>query len=134
MTDNRIIVAENAGFCFGVKRAVEMAEETAAKAPAGSSVYSMGPLIHNRTATDELERKGVTVIDSLEEAAAGSTVIVRSHGVGRTFYDNAKAAGVEVVDATCPFVEKIHKLVAETDKRVVIAGSSEHPEVIGIAG
>ncbi|MBQ3322365.1 MAG: bifunctional 4-hydroxy-3-methylbut-2-enyl diphosphate reductase/30S ribosomal protein S1 [Firmicutes bacterium] len=134
MNDNRIIVAENAGFCFGVKRAVEMAEETAAKAPAGSSVYSMGPLIHNRTATDELERKGVTVIDSLEEAAPGSTVIVRSHGIGRAFYDDAKAAGVEVVDATCPFVEKIHKLVAGTDKRVVIAGNSEHPEVVGIAG
>jgi len=130
--NNRIVVAENAGFCFGVKRAVEMAEEIASKMNA--KVYTMGQLIHNKAATDELQNKGIAVIDRLEDAEAGSTVIVRSHGEGRDFYDNARAAGVEVVDATCPFVEKIHKLVAETDKQVFIVGNREHPEVKGIAG
>ena len=132
--NNRIKVAESAGFCFGVKRAVGMAEEVAAKAPEGRTVYTMGPLIHNQTAIEELEQKNIYQIDHLQQAEPGSTVIIRSHGAGRAFYEQAKAYGVELVDATCPFVEKIHKLVAETDRQVLIVGNRDHPEVQGIAG
>ena len=129
-----IVVAKNAGFCFGVRRAVEMTDEAFAKAPEGTRVYTMGPLIHNKAVTDELRQRGIRAIDSLEEAALGSTVIVRSHGEGKAFYEDAKSAHMNVIDATCPFVEKVHKLAAGTDKQVVIVGSREHPEVQGIAG
>lgn len=133
-TDNRITLARSAGFCFGVKRAIDMAEDVAAKASPGTKVYTMGPLIHNKVATDELESKGIRALSSLDEAEPGSTIIVRSHGETRAFYEQAKAAGMEVIDATCPFVEKIHRLVAGTDRQVIIVGNSRHPEVQGIAG
>ena len=131
---DNIIVAESAGFCFGVKRAVDMALATAAKAPVDKKVYTMGPLIHNQVAIGELEAKGIRAIASLDEAEEGSIIIVRSHGEGKAFYESAKAAGFDIVDATCPFVEKIHKLVAGTEDQVVIVGSGKHPEVMGIAG
>ncbi|MDO4869659.1 MAG: bifunctional 4-hydroxy-3-methylbut-2-enyl diphosphate reductase/30S ribosomal protein S1 [Bacillota bacterium] len=132
--DRKIKVADSAGFCFGVKRAIEMAEDTAAKAPEGTSVYTAGQLIHNKIVTDRLEREGIRAIDDLSEARKGDIVIVRSHGESRGFYDRAEAMGLQIVDATCPFVEIIHKLVEGTDKQVVIVGNADHPEVRGIAG
>ena len=128
--DNRITVAKTAGFCFGVKRAIDLAESEAEK----GKIYSLGPLIHNDTVVKNLEKKGVQVIASLDEAEEGSTVVIRSHGEPKSVYDLAQQKGIRLVDATCPFVEKIHKLVNETDKQVIIVGDENHPEVKGIAG
>ncbi|MCQ2545368.1 MAG: bifunctional 4-hydroxy-3-methylbut-2-enyl diphosphate reductase/30S ribosomal protein S1 [Clostridia bacterium] len=127
--DKRITVAETAGFCFGVKRAIEMAEQIA-----GEKVFSLGPLIHNDIVVADLEKKGVHVIGSLDEAGEGDTVIIRSHGEPRSVYELAEQKGIKLVDATCPFVEKIHRLVSETEKQVFIVGDENHPEVKGIAG
>ena len=124
--DKTITLAETAGFCFGVKRAIDMAKEAA---PA----VSLGPLIHNETAVARLAEEGVRVIETLEEAGQ-EPVIIRSHGEGKATYDAAKAGGIRLIDATCPFVEKIHRIVSETDRQVVIAGDPDHAEVKGIAG
>jgi 4-hydroxy-3-methylbut-2-enyl diphosphate reductase len=127
-----IIRAENAGFCFGVKQAIEKAER-AAENTAGK-IYSMGSLIHNERVTGDLEKKGIKIISSLDEVEPGEKVIIRSHGEGKALYDEAESKGIELVDATCPFVAKIHTLVNETDKQVVIVGDKNHPEVMGIDG
>jgi len=124
--DKTITLAETAGFCFGVKRAIDMAKEAA---PA----VSLGPLIHNETAVARLAEEGVRVIGTLEEAGQ-EPVIIRSHGEGKATYDAAKAGGIRLIDATCPFVEKIHRIVSESDRQVVIAGDPDHAEVKGIAG
>lgn len=124
--DKTITLAETAGFCFGVKRAIDMAKEAA---PA----VSLGPLIHNETAVARLAEEGVRVIETLEEAGK-EPVIIRSHGEGKATYDAAKAGGIRLIDATCPFVEKIHRIVSESDRQVVIAGDPDHAEVKGIAG
>ena len=124
--DRTITLAETAGYCFGVKRAVDIARNSAPAA-------SLGPLIHNKSAVARLAEDGVSVIGSLDEAE-GRPVIIRSHGAGEAVYEDAKAKGIELIDATCPFVEKIHKIVQESDRQVVIAGDPDHAEVIGIAG
>ena len=124
--DKTITLAETAGFCFGVKRAIDMAMESA---PA----VSLGPLIHNEIAVARLEEEGIRVIGELDEAG-DLPGMIRSHGAGRSVYDAAKAKGIELIDATCPFVEKIHRIVSETDRQVVIAGDPDHAEVKGIAG
>ena len=124
--------AENAGFCFGVRQAIEKAEQAA---DAGQGIiYSMGPLIHNAMVTDELASKGIEIIDSLCQVQDGATVIIRSHGEGRAVYDEAEKRGINLIDATCPFVGRIHKLVSDTDKQVMIVGDKNHPEVKGING
>ena len=129
-----ITVAKSAGFCFGVSRAVELVEEAA---KAGKKVATLGPIIHNRHAVARFEEMGVQVIGSPEEAEPGSTVIIRSHGVTKEVYDRLAEQGVEIVDATCPFVKRIHGIVsrAEEEGRLpVIIGTRSHPEVEGIAG
>ena len=131
--EKTITVADNAGFCFGVKRAIEMAEKTADAS--SETVYSMGPLIHNDTVTDDLARRGVKIISDLDEVSGDdSVVIIRSHGEAEKLYLEAEKKGIRLVDATCPFVERIHKLVHETDAPVLIVGNEKHPEVVGIAG
>lgn len=130
-----IIRAENAGFCFGVRQAIEKAEKAAEAANKdGKRIFSMGSLIHNERVTGDLEEKGIRIIHSLDEVQSADQVIIRSHGEGEAFYKEAVAKGVELIDATCPFVAKIHKLVHETDKQVVIVGDAQHPEVMGIFG
>ena len=124
--DKTITLAETAGFCFGVKRAMDIA---LASAPAAT----LGPLIHNDEAVARLREEGIRVIDHLGEAD-GLPVIIRSHGEGASTYEDAKAKGVNLIDATCPFVEKIHKIVSETERQVIIAGDPDHAEVKGIAG
>lgn len=128
----KIVRAENAGFCFGVKRAIEKAEKAASDC--SGNIFSMGPLIHNDRAIEDLERKGIRTVSSIDEMSAGDTVIIRSHGEGKAFYDEAEARKLRLVDATCPFVAKIHRLVYETEKQVVIVGDKNHPEVMGIFG
>ena len=133
-----IILAENSGFCFGVKRAIEKTEaEIAGAAAPAAHIYTWGPLIHNQSVTDGLAARGVHIINSLDSLRAGDVVIVRSHGEKKKFFEEAEKTGARIVDATCPFVEKIHLLVEgaySLGKKVVIVGDKNHPEVIGING
>ena len=127
-------VAKSAGFCFGVSRAVELVEQAA---QAGKKVATLGPIIHNRHVVDKFEKIGVRVIDTPEEALPGETVIIRSHGVSRGVYERLERQNVEIIDATCPFVKRIHTIVsrAEEEGRLpIIIGTPTHPEVEGIAG
>ena len=129
-----VTVAKNAGFCFGVSRAVELVEEAA---KSGRTVSTLGPIIHNRHQVGRFEQMGVSVITEPEQAQAGSTVIIRSHGVSRDVQQRLEKQGVEIVDATCPFVKRIHGIVqkAEEEGRLpVIIGTRTHPEVTAIAG
>ena len=132
-----VIVAKTAGFCFGVKRAVEQVYEQIEKAE--RPVYTFGPIIHNEQVVEDLAQKGVRVIDAEEEleTVRDAIVIIRSHGVGKHIYDLLERNGVTVVDATCPFVKKIHRIVQEQQaagRRVIIVGNPDHPEVQGIRG
>ena len=132
-----VIVAKTAGFCFGVKRAVEQVYEQIEKAE--KPVYTYGPIIHNEFVVKDLEEKGVRVLNTEEELAAlkDGIVIIRSHGVGKHIYELLEAHHITVVDATCPFVKKIHRIVEQQTaegRRVIIIGSPEHPEVQGIRG
>ena len=127
-------VAKSAGFCFGVNRAVELVEQAA---KSGKTVVTLGPIIHNRHAVAHFEKMGVHVIQTPEEAQPGDTVIIRSHGVTRKVYETLQARGVEIIDATCPFVKRIHGIVSaaqEEGRMPVIIGTRDHPEVEGIAG
>ena len=129
-----VTVAKNAGFCFGVSRAVELVEEAA---KSGRTVSTLGPIIHNRHQVGRFEDMGVSVISQPEDAQPGSTVIIRSHGVSRAVQQRLEQVGVEIIDATCPFVKRIHGLVerAESEGRLpVIIGTRTHPEVTAIAG
>ncbi len=130
----KIVLAESAGFCYGVRRAVELAEEKAAQ---GIPCVMLGSLIHNKNVTGYLAARGLQVVDSPEEVPEGAAVIIRSHGEGRAIYECFARRGVEVFDATCPNVTHIHKIVAEAEKKgrqPVIVGTPDHPEVLAIAG
>ena len=132
-----VIVAKTAGFCFGVERAVNQVYD---QIKHGSGpIYTLGPIIHNEEVVRDLEEKGVKVLNSENDISAltEGTVIIRSHGVGKHIYDMLKAQGVQIVDATCPFVKKIHRIVQEQNlqgRRVIIIGDETHPEVEGIKG
>ena len=128
--------AKTAGFCFGVKRAVELVEK---QSSLGKQVYTYGPIIHNEEVTEALEKRGVQIVSGKEEwsQAKPGTLIIRSHGVSRKEYEEMQASGHEVLDATCPFVKKIHRIVEEESKngrQIIIIGSEDHPEVQGIIG
>ena len=131
-----VIVAKSAGFCFGVKRAVETVYAEVEK---GKKIYTYGPIIHNEEVVKDLEEKGVVVLESEEElkSLTEGTVIIRSHGVEKRIQKLIEDKGLECIDATCPFVKRIHKIVNEAGndgKEVVIAGNAGHPEVEGIVG
>ena len=128
------ILAKTAGFCFGVDRAVSLVQEAVDH---GKKVCTLGPIIHNRHVMERFERAGVRELVEPEEAPCGSCVVIRSHGVSREMYQRLEACGVEVLDATCPFVKRIHKLVSAAEKdgrQPVIIGTRTHPEVRAIAG
>ena len=128
-----VIVAKSAGFCFGVQRAVD----TVYNQCGGKNVFTYGPIIHNEEVVKDLENKGVHVINSADEINDDSTVIIRSHGVSKDVYDSLHEKNVNIVDATCPFVLKIHKIVKEESangSQIVIIGNENHPEVEGIMG
>ena len=140
-----IIRANNSGFCFGVKRALDITEkeiesltkDNRTTLENAGNIYTCGPLIHNSQVTDALERKGCRIIDSLEKAKEGDTVIVRSHGEPKEFYERAKELNIKLTDTTCPFVSKIHQLVNDAHlegKPVLIIGDSMHKEVIATNG
>lgn len=132
-----VIVAKTAGFCFGVKRAVEKVYEQIGRT--NKPIYTFGPIIHNEEVVKDLEQKGVQVIETEEQLKSikDGVVVIRSHGVGKHIYDIMEENGLEVVDATCPFVKKIHKIAAEQNRngrRLIIIGNEKHPEVEGIKG
>ena len=129
-----IQVAKSAGFCFGVNRAVELVEQAAKE---GKRVFTLGPIIHNRHAVAHFEEMGVRVIEMPEQAEPGDTVIIRSHGVTKAVSDCLENRGVRIIDATCPFVKRIHGIVSKASEEgnlPVIIGTRSHPEVEGIAG
>ena len=129
-----VTVAQSAGFCFGVSRAVEMVEKAAKE---GKRTFTLGPIIHNRHVVDRFQEMGIQVIEQPEQAAPGDTVIIRSHGVSKAVYQRLENQGCEILDATCPFVKRIHKLVSQAEeegKLPIIIGTPTHPEVEGIAG
>ena len=136
----QVIVAKTAGFCFGVKRAVERVYEQIENREKHSSelpIYTYGPIIHNEEVVRDLEQKGVQVLNTEEELASveKGIVIIRAHGVSTKIYDLLDRDGITVVDATCPFVKKIHRLVREQEalgRYIIITGNKNHPEVEGI--
>ena len=133
----KVTVAKSAGFCFGVQRAVDTVYRQIEES--SLPVYTYGPIIHNEVVVKELEKKGVRVLKSRSEldALKEGTVIIRSHGVSREIRESLDREGIVCVDATCPFVEKIHRIAQEetrAGKTLVIAGNPDHPEVIGIKG
>ena len=130
----KITVAKSAGFCFGVNRAVELVEQSAKE---GGKVVTLGPIIHNRHAVDHFAQMGVGVIDTPSQANPGETVVIRSHGISQAVQRQLEARGVNIVDATCPFVKRIHNIVSDAEKEgrlPIIIGTAHHPEVEGIAG
>lgn len=133
----KTILADKAGFCFGVSRAMELAEEQIASGK--QPLYSYGPMIHNEEVVNDLARRGVQVTD-LEQALAkkgGGTMLVRSHGITRDEFEKLKEAGYEIIDGTCPFVSRIHRYVEEYSRQgyqIVIIGDPAHAEVKGICG
>ena len=130
----KITLAETAGFCFGVKRAVDTVYELIDD---GQKVCTLGPIIHNPQLVADLESKGVRVIEDISQAKEDEILVIRSHGVPEEIMKRAEASSVKTVDATCPFVSKIHKIVKETSadgQPVLIAGDENHKEVIGIIG
>ena len=132
-----VIVAKSAGFCFGVKRAVEQVYEQVENGK--KPIYTYGPIIHNEEVVKDLEEKGVKVINDrheMEQLSEG-TVIIRSHGVGKDIYELIRRCGLNLIDATCPFVKKIHRIVereSQLGNRIIIIGNATHPEVEGIRG
>ncbi|SHL93951.1 4-hydroxy-3-methylbut-2-enyl diphosphate reductase [Anaerosporobacter mobilis DSM 15930] len=136
MKDYNVNIAESAGFCFGVKRAVDTVYQQIDKQ---DTVYTFGPIIHNEEVVNDLDKKGVKVINNLEELndSTKGTIIIRSHGVSKEVQEEIEKSNLTVVDATCPFVKKIHRVVAkesEAGRHIVIIGNPNHPEVIGILG
>jgi len=127
----KIILAETAGFCFGVDRAVNLVYSLVND---GKKVCTLGPIIHNAQLVGDLEQRGVKIIDSIEECPDGYTVVVRTHGVEKSVIDDIENKNIDYVDATCPFVKKIHRIVKKFDSSVpvLVAGDVNHPEVIGI--
>ena len=130
----KVTVAKSAGFCFGVDRAVRMVYSELEN---NTKVATLGPIIHNQDVVNDMQRKGARIINSVDEINEGETVVIRSHGVGKEVYDQIAAKGNRMLDATCPFVARIHKIVAEKTAEgyfILIAGDASHPEVQGIVG
>ena len=131
-----VVLAKSAGFCFGVKRAME---EVYSQLENGKKIVTYGPLIHNEEVVKDLAQRGVDVIDGEEEleALAEGAVVIRSHGVSKHIYELIEQKGLECIDVTCPFVKRIHRIVereSKEGKQIVIIGNPGHPEVEGIRG
>ncbi len=131
---SKVTVAKSAGFCFGVDRAVKMVYGELEK---NTRVATLGPIIHNQDVVNDMQSKGARIVDTVDELEPDETVVIRSHGVGRAVYEQIAEKGCRMLDATCPFVSRIHKIVAEKSKEgyfILIAGDKTHPEVQGIVG
>ena len=139
----KITLAKSAGFCFGVKRAVDTVyEQLEMSAAERQPIYTFGPIIHNEGVVADLEARGVHVIteadlDFPDDTLQNGTVVIRSHGVGKAIYDKLKEKNISYVDVTCPFVLKIHRIVEKESlagNHIIIIGDKDHPEVQGICG
>lgn len=128
------IVGEKAGFCFGVRNAVEKAKESI---ESEKNMYCLGEIVHNKDVVSELEKMGMEFIDSIDENKDGKPTIIRAHGVSKEIYTIAEERNIRLIDLTCPFVLKIHKIVEEHEKLgyyIFLVGAKKHPETIGTAG
>ncbi len=134
--ENNILIAKSAGFCPGVKRAIECVLEL--EKQGHKPIYTVGPLIHNKQVTDSLEAKGIKSIEKLSEATnKNGVLVIRAHGITPDFQKEIMALGMQVVDATCPLVKKVHNVIEEYAKQgydTIIVGDSKHAEVIGLMG
>ncbi|MCR5053336.1 MAG: 4-hydroxy-3-methylbut-2-enyl diphosphate reductase [Lachnospiraceae bacterium] len=135
--DKKIILAKSAGFCFGVQRAVDTVEEELKKSP--KLIYTYGPIIHNENVVEDLKEKGVHVMEEGDDLSASEpgVMVIRSHGVSKKIMDDLSKKEYKVVDATCPFVKKIHNIVSEYSEKgyhILIIGNESHPEIQGIIG
>ena len=133
----KVVVAKSAGFCFGVKRAVQTVYDEAEKA--NGKIYTYGPIIHNEQVVEDLAKRGVEIIGGIDEldSIREGTVIIRSHGVSRDIQNLLMKNNINLIDATCPFVKKIHNIVKEKSSEgynIIIIGNENHPEVEGIMG
>ena len=133
-----VITAKSAGFCFGVKRAVDTVYELSG---GEKKIYTFGPIIHNESVVDDLKERGVGIVDDLEQLKdldpEDTVIVIRSHGVSEEIYNTISGLGFEIVDTTCPFVKRIHDAVlnaSENGEEILILGSADHPEVQGIMG
>jgi 4-hydroxy-3-methylbut-2-enyl diphosphate reductase len=129
----KIIVAEESGFCFGVKRAIDLAVNTSKDK---KLIYTYGDIIHNKQVVEDLKSKGIESVDDIEDLK-GETVVIRSHGAPKSLLDKAEKIGVNIMDGTCPYVKKIHNIVFEHSNNgytIIIVGDQKHPEVVGITG
>ena len=127
-----ILIAKNAGFCFGVERAISLVEETLVN---NKKVYTYGPIIHNPIVVSKLESRGVKVIYDLNELNSGDLLIIRSHGIAKKLYCDIERKNIKIIDATCPFVKKAYNAAEKLSREgcfVVILGDRKHPEVEGI--
>ena len=130
----QVLLANEYGFCFGVERAVELVEEAIGE---GDTVRALGPLIHNEQEMQRLAHEGVTTIKDPTEIGRGETAVIRAHGVTPEVQKTLEEMAEKVVDATCPFVTRVQKLAARAaleNRHVVIIGSPDHPEMIGVQG
>lgn len=130
-----VIVSPITGFCFGVKRAMSLIDEGLGEG--GNTLYSIGDVIHNPQAVEDLKSRGVIPVSSMEELSEGDTLIIRAHGVMPDLIEKARSRGIDLIDTTCPFVQKSQKYVrkmAEEGRKVIIIGDGSHPEVRAISG
>jgi (E)-4-hydroxy-3-methyl-but-2-enyl pyrophosphate reductase len=130
----QVLLADEYGFCFGVERAVEMVEDAIEQ---GDTVRSLGPLIHNQQEMQRLAHEGVTTIETPVQISRNETAVIRAHGVTPEVQRELEAKAAKVVDATCPFVTRVQKLAARAaaaDRHIVVVGSPDHPEMIGVKG
>ncbi|MBQ4422953.1 MAG: 4-hydroxy-3-methylbut-2-enyl diphosphate reductase, partial [Clostridia bacterium] len=128
----KVLLAKHSGFCFGVSRAIELVNEAAAS---DARVFTFGKIIHNERVVNELETRGIKAVDSLDALSAGDVLVIRAHGAPEDVFRACEEKGVRVIDATCPFVKRIHRIVGRASaagERVVILGKPTHPEVVGI--
>lgn len=132
MTPPRILIVNEAGFCFGVRRALQLAQQATEHA---APVYCLGPPIHNRQVVEQLQARGLRVVDDIHQVAPGATVLIRAHGAGPSVYQFAADHGIEVIDATCPFVRRVQQAarqLVEQGYQVLVLGEREHPETRAI--
>ena len=128
-----VVLAKSSGFCFGVKRAVDRVYEQLAE---NKKIYTYGPIVHNDDVVADLEEKGLNTKEELTELTEGS-VVIRAHGVPKEIYEIMEQKNIECIDATCPFVKRIHKIVEKESaegRRIIVIGNAKHPEVEGIRG
>lgn len=122
----KITLAKTAGFCFGVNRSINLLEELVKNNE--KNVYTFGPIIHNETVVEKYHKKGITVCEDIDKITPQDTVVIRSHGVSKSVFEAIKSKTVKVIDATCPFVKKIHKMVENAcaeGKRVFVIGTKK---------